>query len=68
MSQYQLPTILVVENEPDPSRRLEVSLDRIGFEGVSVTSGEQALAWLDEEGWPLPLGNWMAYALTAAMM
>ena len=49
MSQYQLPTILVVENEPDPSRRLEVSLDRIGFEGVSVTSGEQALAWLDDQ-------------------
>jgi len=49
LSQYQLPTILVVENEPDPSRRLEVSLDRIGFEGVSVTSGEQALAWLDDQ-------------------
>ena len=47
MSQYQLPTILVVENEQDPSRRLEVSLARIGFEGVSVTSGELALAWLD---------------------
>lgn len=49
MSQYQLPTILVVENEHDPSRRLEVSLGRIGFEGVSVASGEQALAWLDKQ-------------------
>ena len=27
-----------------------------------------ALAWLEEEGWPLPLGNRMAYALTAGMM
>ena len=49
MSQNTPPTILVVEHELDSARALEASLVRTGFETVVVSSGDQAISWLDEQ-------------------